>query len=243
MNRVVVITGASSGLGLSLAEKFLRAGDQVYGISKTRRNWKTAKAKLAGAKNFHLDQGDVSLEANVKAFLLKVYKQAGRIDILINNAGYAHRLARIEEETLSEFKKHLSANLISVFLVCKHSLPIFQKQNHGWILNIASMAGVRAVPRLGAYSAGKFGVLALTQSIAKENKEARFSCVTVCPGGINTQMREKLFGKEDANRQQSAEFVADKILEIVEGKIPMHSGSSIVIRHGQIDAIHFLPEA
>ena len=127
--------------------------------------------------------------------------------------------------------------------MCKYTLPLLKEQKRGWIINIASMAGKRAVPSLGAYSVAKFGVTALTQSIAKENPSAGFRCITVCPGGMNTEMRAKLFGRKDAERQQSADFVADKILEILDGKIQVESGGDLVIRHGRITAINPLPEA
>lgn len=243
MNRVVVITGASSGLGLSLAEKFVAHADTVYGASKTRGHWREARKRIPSRDRFLLYRADVSSEPAVKRFLSLVSKREGRIDILINNAGYANRPLRTEAESLREFQKNLSQNLISTFLVSRSAIPIFQKQKKGWIVNIASMAGKRAVPFLSAYSASKFGVVALTQSIAKENPQAGFQCIAVCPGGINTPMRAKVFGAEDAGRQQSADFVADKILEILEGKIPVASGGDVVIRHGRLSAVNPPPEA
>ena len=172
-----------------------------------------------------------------------VNHRAGRIDVLINNAGYGNKTSRLEKETLKEFQKNLSGNLVSTFLMCKYTVPLFQKQKSGWIVNISSMAGKRAVPLLGAYSASKFGVIALSQSIAKENLSSGFRCITVCPGGMNTAMRAKIFGKDDAARQQSPDFVADKILEILDGTLEVESGGDILIRHGKITAINPPPEA
>ena len=243
MSRVVLITGAASGLGLSLTERFLALGDAVFGITKTKRSWRAAKKKLDRAEKFHLMQADLSVESDARKVLARVHKTAGRIDVLINNAGYANRPKPLEKESLEEFKQNLADNLISVFLVSKYALPIFKKQKSGWILNIASMAGKRAVPGLAAYSASKFGVLALSQAIAKENPEAGFRCLTVCPGGMNTSMRAKLFGAGEAKRQQSPDFVADKILEIIRGEISVPHGGDIVIRHGKITAVNEAPEA
>jgi 3-oxoacyl-[acyl-carrier protein] reductase len=243
MNRIVVITGAAAGLGLSLAERFVRQGDTVYGVTKTKRHWKDVRKHISDTTQINLSQVDTTSEPIVRKFVSKVRKEAGRIDILINNSGYANRPTRLERETVEEFQRNLSANLIAPFLMCKYTLPIFKKQNAGWIINIASMAGKRAVPYLTAYSASKFGVLALTQSLVKENNGARFKCITVCPGGMNTKMRAKLFGKEDAERQQSSEFVADKILEMIDGKLIVESGGDVVIRHGRVTAINPLPAA
>lgn len=243
MNQVVLITGAGSGLGLSLAEKFVSRGDLVYGVTRTKCHWKQARMRVSSKNKFHLFQIDVTSESNVKQFIRRVHEKAGKIDIVINNAGHANGLKRTEEHTLAEFQKHLSGNLLSTFFVCKSVIPILRKQRSGKIINISSMAGKRAVPRLSAYSASKFAVLALTQSIAKENLEAGFECITVCPGGMNTEMRAEMFGQEDAYQQQSPDFVADKILEYVDGRLSIPSGGDIVIRHGQITAINPPPEA
>lgn len=243
MNRIVVITGASAGLGLSLAKKFLNSKDTVYGISRTRKNWPRAIKRIRKPRNFHLIQSDLRQEASAGRVLFRIFRKTRRIDILINSAGYANRPTRFEKESLSELRENLSSNLVSTFLMCKAALPIFKKQNRGWMINVSSMAGKRAVPFLAAYSASKFGVVALTQSIMKENPKSKFKCITVCPGGMNTKMRVKLFGAQDARHQQSPDFVADKIMEIIEGKIDVPSGGDIVIRHGAVTSINPPPPA
>ena len=237
-NKTVLITGASSGLGLSLAKRLTESGACVCGVSRTKRNWRSAKNTIHEAKRFFLFQADVTSEQATRRLIQKVIKKTGSIDILINNAGYSGRPTRIDAVSLKEFQKHLSSNLNSVFLTCKYLIPIFLKQHKGLIINISSMAGKRAVPYLGAYSAAKFGVLALSQAIAKENPEGKFKCITVCPGGMNTGMRTKLFGRKDANRQQSPDFVAEIITKVILGKISVQSGGDIVIRHGRITAVN-----
>ena len=241
-SRIVILTGAGSGIGLSLAERLLKRGHTVYGLTRTRKHWPQTKAETRSSKNFHLESVDVSSERAVKRFLSRVIRKEKRIDVLINNAGYANRPCALERETLREWNQNLSSNLISVFLMCKYALPLLKRQGHGWIVNISSMAGKRAVPFLAAYSASKSGVIALSQSIAKENPDVGFRCITVCPGGVNTPMRVKLFGRADARKQQTADFVAEKIVEILDGKIDVPSGGDIVIRHGKITAINQPPE-
>lgn len=241
---MVVISGASTGLGLSLAKQFLKAGDTVYGVTRTQSHWPSAKEKLSEYPNhFFLFQADCSRETAVERFITTAEKKAGRIDILINNAGYANQPVRTENESVREFEKNFTGNLLSAFLMSKYALPFLLKQKKSWILNISSMAGKRAVPRLAAYSAAKFGVVALSQCLAKENPVPGFKCISICPGGINTEMRAKIFGEEDAKRQQSAEFVAEKVFEIIEGKIAVESGGDICIRHSKVTAIHPPPEA
>ncbi len=242
MNRTIVITGATRGLGLELARKFIKAGDKVFGISRTREHW-TAARKSIGSGNFLLFCGDITSEKKVKELLGKIVRDAGRIDILINNAGYCGPLARVEAVSAKELTEHLAQNLLSAFLMCKYAIPAMARQERALILNISSMAGTRAVPRLFPYSAAKSGVLALSQAIAKENDGTGLRCITVCPGGMNTEMRRELFGAEDAAKQQTPEFVAGVIEQIVNGTVDVLSGGHIVIRHGKITGIFPPPAA
>ncbi|MFA6599938.1 MAG: SDR family oxidoreductase [Candidatus Omnitrophota bacterium] len=241
MGQVVILTGASRGLGLSLAKRFLDNGDRVFGVSRTRKYWKEAFGDLPKGALFSLYELDVTEESSVKKFVQGVFRAAGRIDLAVNAAGYGGPLRRTEDLALKEFRKILDGNLVSAFLVCKYVLPLMRRQKGGTILNVSSMAGQRAVPRLPAYSASKFGVIALSQAIAKENSESGIRCWTVCPGGMNTRMRADLFGAEDAKKQQSPDFVADVIMRVLAGEIPMASGADIVIRHGKVTAIHTPP--
>lgn len=239
--RIVLITGASRGLGLALAKEFIAAGDRVYGLTRTRKHWPAALRAVERKENLILCQGDITREADIKKFIALVYRREKRIDILVNNAGYGGPLARLEKLTLREFQKVMSSNLEAVFLAAKHALPYLRKQKKGLILNISSMAGMRGVPRIAAYSAAKFGVAALTECLAKENEDAGLRVFTICPGGMNTKMRADLFGKEDAAKQQSAEFVAEKIMRVVEGDIPLNTGAAVIIRHGKITGIKEMP--
>ena len=242
MNRIIVITGASRGLGLALAKRFVASGDTVFGISRTRKYWSAAK-KAVPADHFKLLAGDITSEKTVKALLAEIKRRAGRIDILINNAGYCAPLARVEKISLKEFREHFRQNLDTTFLMCKYAIPVMKKQARALIMNVSSMAGTRAVPRLVSYSAAKFGVLALSQAIAKENSETGLRCITICPGGMNTEMRRELFGMEDAMHQQTPEFVSGIMFQIAEGKISVPSGGHIIIRHSKIAGIFPPPAA
>ncbi|MFZ5803151.1 MAG: SDR family oxidoreductase [Candidatus Omnitrophota bacterium] len=243
MNQKIIITGASRGLGLALAQSFLKAGDSVIGITRSRSHWAAAKRTLSYLGEIEFYQMDVSDESSVRTFFSKNRKKISGLDILINNAGYGGILAPVEKLRLPELEKHIRMNLIGAFLMSQYAIPIMKKKASGCIVNISSMAGKRAVPRLFAYSAAKSGILALTQCLVKENENSGIRCLTVCPGGMNTTMRSSLFGEEDASKQQSAEFVAGILMDVLRDKIQVPNGGDIVIRHGKITAINPLPEA
>lgn len=240
MNRIVVVTGASGGLGLALIKKFLESGDAVFGIDIKKNKLLQG---LAAFPKFRFIKGNLVSEQSVKTLLSKIRKQTKRIDLLINNAGYCGPLTRVEDISLGDFRKHMKCNLLSAFLMCKHAIPAMLKQKRALIMNVSSMAGTRAVPRLMAYSASKSGILALSQCIAKENPGTGLSCITVCPGGMNTEMRRKLFGDEDASRQQTPEFIADIMTQIADGKLEVLSGGHMIIRYGKITGIFPPPAA
>ena len=240
--RVVLITGVSRGLGLSLAKDCLKRGDLVLGVSRTQKHW-TPSLKALKKKGLHLFRADLTDEKQVKALVKKLKVVSKRVDILINNAGYAGNLYLTHQLSLRELEKNMTQNLYSAFLLSKHIVPILLKQDHSLVVNVSSMAGRRAVPRLFAYSASKFGVLALSECLAKEYGDQGLKALTVCPGGMNTLMRAELFGKADAKRQQTTQFVSQVIMDVIEEKIKVESGGSITIRHSKITDISPCPGA
>lgn len=241
--RNVIVTGANRGLGLSLTQKFLAKGDRVFAVSRTKSGMQEAARVLGAGGNWIPFICDLASPGQVRRLIYRIAKKAGRIDILINNAGYGGGLGRIEDVSVRELERHLAVNLKAAFFACKYAVPFFLAQKSGLIINVSSMAGKRAVPRLFPYSAAKFGVLALSQCVAKENEGTGLKCVTVCPGGMNTRMRSDIFGLEDAARQQSADFVADVMLKVIGDEIHVESGGDIVIRHGQVSAVNPPPAA
>ncbi|MBU3759952.1 MAG: SDR family oxidoreductase, partial [Candidatus Omnitrophica bacterium] len=241
MKRQVLITGASRGLGLSLLRRFVACGDHVVAVSRTKKHWKEAHA-LRGPGRVTLIEADLRSEPAVKRLAQKAARLSQPLDILINNAGIGGELKLLTDLALKDFEEMMSANLTSAFLMCKHFVPVFRRQGRaGLIVNVSSMAGIRAVPKLFAYSASKYGMLALTQCAAKENADADLKCITVCPGGMNTQMRASLFGQKDSSAQQSPDFVAGVMMDIIDNRFPVATGSDVVIRHGKIFSVTAMP--
>ena len=223
-DKVVVLTGASSGIGYSLLKYFISEGAIVYASSRNEREI-TDKDK----QECHFKLLDLSDEVNVEEYTKVVLQKENRVDILINNAGVAHNLALIEEMNLEMFNSIIKDNVMPTFNMIKHIMPIMKKNNSGTVINISSRAGRRAVPKLSAYTAAKFAVRGLTESVAKEVQETGIKCVTISPAGVNTGMRAMVFGKEDAENQQDTSRITEIISEILLGKLQVSNGSDIVI--------------
>ena len=223
-DKVVVLTGASSGIGYSLLKYFISEGAIVYASSRNEREI-TEKDK----QECHFELLDLSDEVNVEKYTKVVLQKENRVDILINNAGVAHNLALIEEMNLEMFNSIIRDNVMPTFNMMKYIMPIMKKNNSGTVINISSRAGRRAVPKLSAYTAAKFAVRGLTESVAKEVQETGIKCVTISPAGVNTGMRAMVFGKEDAENQQDTSRITEIISKILLGKLQVSNGSDIVI--------------
>lgn len=234
--KIAVVTGASSGLGLCISQKLLLEGWSVIGLSRTMKNWPAAVKKINSGE-FLLNRLDLSDEKAVSKWFAENRKLNDKVSVLINNAGIVHNLKRVEDLTSEEVIDNIAHNYYQTFYLCRKFIPLLKLKN-SWIINISSMAGKRAVPLLGAYSAAKAAVLVLGQAVAKENLDTSMKCITICLGGLNTAMRARLYGKEDAKKQQSPEYISDVIYDIIRNEIKVPTGGDICIRHGKITAIN-----
>ena len=237
-NKVVVITGGGRGLGKELAKTLAREGSRVIICSRNRTELSKVCLEVSN-KNGSCEYFvvDVSDKKQVNKFIDDVVTRYRKIDVLINNAGYVHEWETIENTPEKEMERCFETNVYPIFYFLKKVIPLMKKQNEGTVINISSMAGKRGVPNLAAYSASKFAVIGLTQAVAKEVNNTGIYCITVCPGGMNTSMREKVLGSEDAKGQQDPKVVGDVIKSILIGKIKVPHGGDISIRYGEISAI------
>ena len=223
-NKIVVLTGASSGIGYSLLNYFIKEGARVYGSSRNERELTTENKQEC---NFELL--DLADELNVEKYVKTILQKENRIDILINNAGVAHNLALVEEINSEMLNSVVRDNLLPTFNMMKYTIPIMKKNNSGTIINISSRAGRRAVPKLSAYTAAKFAVRGLTESVAKELQDTGIKCISISPAGVNTGMRAMVFGQEDAENQQDTSRINEVISRILSGSLKVSNGSDIVI--------------
>ena len=227
-NKIVVLTGASSGIGYSLLNYFVKEGARVYGSSRNERELTTESKQEC---NFELL--DLADELNVEKYVKTILQKENRIDILINNAGVAHNLALLEEIDSEMLNSVVRDNLLPTFNMMKYTIPIMKKNNSGTIINISSRAGRRAVPKLSAYTAAKFAVRGLTESVAKEVQDTGIKCISISPAGVNTGMRAMVFGQEDAENQQDTSRINEVISRILSGSLDVSNGSDIVIIKGK----------
>ena len=227
-NKRIILTGSSSGIGHALLQYFIQEGAIVYASSRNERELTTKDKQEC---NFELL--DLADELNVEKYVRTILQKENRIDILINNAGVAHNLALVEEINSEMLNSVVRDNLLPTFNMMKYTIPIMKKNNSGTIINISSRAGRRAVPRLSAYTAAKFAVRGLTESVAKEVQDTGIKCISISPAGVNTGMRAMVFGQEDAENQQDTSRINEVISRILSGSLDVSNGSDIVIIKGK----------
>ena len=192
-NRVVVITGASSGIGRGTACKFAQAGAKVVLAARRKRLLKqlAEECRQAGAEALVVDT-DVSNSSEVEELASRAVGKFGRIDVWVNNAGVG-AVARFDEMPLDEHEQVIQTNLMGTIYGSYVALQQFRKQRKGVLINVGSFAGKVAAPYLSSYSASKFGVrgmgMALRQEL-EENDEDGIYVSTVMPVSMDTPFFE-----------------------------------------------------
>ncbi len=194
--KVVMITGASRGLGRALALAFAREGASLVINSRSEDSLEpvAGEAEETGAEVLAIP-ADVSVEADVEGLVDESVRRFGRIDVLVNNAGVLGPRVPIEEYPEDEWRKVLDANLTAPFLLTRTVIP--HMPEGGSIINMTSGVSVEGRAEWGAYSVSKFGVEGLTQILAAELKDRGIRVNSVDPGGMRTEMRAAAYPNED----------------------------------------------
>ncbi|MDB4846717.1 SDR family oxidoreductase [Pelagibacteraceae bacterium] len=183
-NKVVVITGASSGLGLNIAKEFIKENAKV---SLCARRIDKLKKNYQNKKNVFFQKVDVSNEKNIQKFLTNTVKKFGKIDVLINNAGIA-KSSKIENIKYNDLKKTYEVNVFAPVIFLRESLKIMKKKNYGRIINISSGGSVNCAESFFLYSSSKSALNTLAKTFAKEIKKFNIKINTMSPGPCKTAM-------------------------------------------------------
>lgn len=178
--QVILITGASSGIGYETAEALAKKGHKVYGAA--RRTEKIKPLEALGVTPVRMDVTDeASLQEGVQAILEK----EGRIDILINNAGYGS-LGAIETVPIEEARRQMEVNVFAMARLTQLVLPGMRERKHGRIINISSLAGKMTIPFGGWYNISKYSVEAFSDALRMETRPFGIKVSIIEPGGIKT---------------------------------------------------------
>src|SRR5215203_873381 len=224
--RTALVTGSTRGIGKETTLLLLKKGLNVIISSRSQDSvdnvieeildkFPSKKENILGLKC------DVSKHSEVKTLVDVTVKKFGKIDILVNNAGIVYYKS-ILDTTEEEWDKTIDINLKGVFLFTKEVLPYMtENKSGGIIINVSSGAGKSGFPNLSSYCASKFGMIGLTESVAKEIIDSNVKVMAICPGGVDTDMIKDMvndgFNKSNTNFMKPEE-VAKKIYDMIVNK-------------------------
>ncbi|MEO4055217.1 3-hydroxybutyrate dehydrogenase [Solibacillus sp. CAU 1738] len=195
--KVVLVTGATGGLGSAIVEKFIAQGDFVYLLDLDEK-------RIDEAVNHYGSQTsgfvlDVRSEESVANGIARIIAEKGKIDVLVNNAGLQHR-DKVEDFPLEKWQLLIDVMLTGVFLMTKYVFPHMKEARYGRIINISSVHGKMASPEKAAYVAAKHGVIGLTDVTGIEGASFGITVNAVCPGAVKTPLLVKQL--EDLNKSE-----------------------------------------
>jgi short-subunit dehydrogenase len=221
--KTVLITGATSGIGRATADLLKREGYVVFGTSRT-----PSRGPGAGFEMLPLDvRADASGEACIGAVLART----GRLDVLVNNAGYA-LIGAIEETTVEEAKAQFETNFFGVVRMTLAVLPVMRRQSQGTIVQVGSLAGSLAIPFAGFYSATKFALDGFSEALWHELRNSGIRVALVQPSFARTHLasQSKVVGSEVGGYAAIRGRVLDAINRAVEAGTPPERIAQVILR-------------
>ncbi len=251
--RTAVVTGASSGIGRAIAERYAREGAVVYVAAdrNVRGGEETvARIRAAGGQASFV-RCDVADPEQVRALIDRAAAETGRLDVLVNNAGVGGERARAEDVPIDDFRRVIDVNLLGAFYGAKFAIPHLRRAGGGSIVNVSSVYGLIAAPEVAAYAASKGGLIMLTKQLAVDYSREGIRVNCICPGYVDTDLggrraalppeeraraqadREAKAAMQPIGRQAQPEEIAGAALWLASDDASFVVGSIVVVDGGE----------
>lgn len=212
-NKTAIVTGASSGLGVSFSKKMIEKGVTVYGLGRRMNLLSELHAELGDS--FIPVIMDITDHAAVSHWMESTFQDTHLPDILINNAGVGY-FGNVEDIELSDWETMIQTNLSGVFYITRKAVPLMKQSNSSsHIINIASVAGLIGNPQISAYNATKYGLRGFSDALFKELRYDNIKVSAIFPGSISTPFFDQTTTDTHANMLQ-ADDVADTVIHLLE---------------------------
>lgn len=244
--KVALVTGAASGIGRATALALAREGAKLLVCDVDDAQGKSTVGEIAAAggeaRYAHVDVTD---ESQVEAMLRKALESFGRLDCAVNNAGITGPGGLIPDYDLETWNRILAVDLTGVFLCLKHEIPVLRDAGGGAIVNMASGAGLIAVPGLAPYCASKHGVLGLTKTAALENATSGVRVNAICPGSTDTpllrgamaqdpRLEKMVLANQPGGRLGLPEEIAEAAVWLCSDRASFVTGESMLVDGGAV---------
>lgn len=220
MSKVVLVTGASSGIGFEIASYLSNKGYQVYGGSRT----------VLASANFTSLKLDVTDDASVEHVVNEIVEKEGRIDVLVNNAGVGSAGA-MEKTPISDIKKSFEVNCFGVIRMCQNVLPYMRKQSYGKVINMSTLGSMIGLPFRAYYSSSKGAMDLVTEAMRLEVESFGIQACTIHPGEVKTNIGDHRIVSTSANDETYGRTIKKAFdalnASVNHGKDPKHFGPLI----------------
>ena len=209
-DKIAVVTGGTKGIGFAVAESLLNNGAKVFVCGRNKADLRQALEWLGKYGEVEGEICDVRSEEQVRMLIEECERKFGGLDILVNNAGVGFMSQTVEEMSGDEFRQTLETNLFGVFYACHYAVPLMKERGGGYIINISSLAGQNAHPKMAAYNASKFGLNGFTEALMQEVRQDDIKVSAICPGSVNTG-----FGGDTPTNDKAWQIQPKDIAELV----------------------------
>ena len=216
-NKIALVTGGTKGIGRAIAESLVKAGVRVAITARHEDEIASAVSQLnkLGAGTAVGYVCDVRDYEQVKS----VFAKLDGIDILINNAGVGI-FASVESMSVEDFRSVLETNVFGVFYSCHEAIPSMKQRGGGYIINISSLAGANAHPKMAAYNASKFALNGFSEALMQEVRHDGIKVSYIMPGSVNTE-----FGGDEPDDQKGWQLQPGDIAEVVMDLLSQRAGA------------------
>jgi len=213
-NKIAIITGASSGIGISFSKKLIQKGATVYGLARRLNRLTDIQAELGS--NFIPVKMDISHPEEITSWIKQQFSDGETPHILINNAGLG-LFGNVEDLSVEDWNTMVNTNLNGAFYLTREVVPLMKKYDgHCHIINIASVAGLLGNPQLSGYNATKFGLRGFSEALFKELRYEKIKVSTMFPGSIATNFFDNAGGMETHENMLQPDDVADTLIHLLE---------------------------
>jgi 3-oxoacyl-[acyl-carrier protein] reductase len=222
-SKVAIVTGASRGIGRAVSVALAQeAATVILAARSIGKLQETAdKVTEAGGKA-EIVVTELTEEESIKNLLKVTGERFSRLDILVNNAGVTHS-AKLEQTTTQDWERCMQINARAPFILCREALGLLKKSQAGYIINIASVVGVKGYPLQSAYTSSKHALRGMTISLSEELKGSNIRVHLLCPGGVDTELVEKVRPDIKKDELMRPEEIAELVLYLVT-----HKGNAVI---------------
>lgn len=230
-NRSAIVTGASQGLGLAIARKYVEAGANVLICARSAEDLEVAHRalleKAVAGQSVLAQAADISKPQDVSALVERALREFGRLEVLVNNAGIAGPVGAVEDVDWQSWLRTMEINVLGAVLLSRAVLPHFKHATYGKIIQLSGGGATNPLPLLSAYAASKAAVVRFMETLAQETRRHHIDVNSIAPGALNTRILDQFIAA--GPDRIGAEFHARALCQKEAGGVSLDEGAGLAV--------------